>query len=180
MTAQGDHWVDSAIALGQTARADDHAARSRRRPAGRGAVQPGPRIRGADQERSALAQLDDVAEAGKWAEVIRPKTIQSACLVDGHWYCVPVNIHSWPWAWYSKEAFAKAGLPDPKNFDEFVADAPKLQEAGIIPLAIGGDGNGWQIKGAFDQMLLDGLGIENRDQMYRDKDLDDRRRCRTC
>ena len=60
-----------------------------------------------------LLQLDDVAAAGKWEEIIRPKNIDSACLVDGHWYCVPVNIHSWPWAWYSKEAFAKAGLPEP-------------------------------------------------------------------
>ena len=117
-------------------------------------------------------QLDDVAAAGKWEEVIRPKGIASACLVDGHWYCVPVNIHSWPWGWYSKAAFAKAGLPEPRNFQEFVKDAPKLKEAGIIPFAIGGDGNGWQIKGAFDQMLLQGLGIAKRDQMYGKKDLD--------
>ena len=85
---------------------------------------------------------------------------------------MPVNIHSWDWAWYSYEPFEKAGLPNPKSFDEFVADAPKLQEAGYIPLAIGGDGNGWQIKGAFDNILLEALGIDGRDKMYRDKDLD--------
>ena len=119
-----------------------------------------------------LLQLDDVAAAGKWEEIIRPKAIGSACLVDGHWYCVPVNIHSWPWAWYSKAAFAKAGVPEPRSLEEFVASAPKLKEAGIIPFAIGGDGNGWQIKGAFDQMLLMGLGIEKRDKMYGEKDLE--------
>jgi glucose/mannose transport system substrate-binding protein len=117
-----------------------------------------------------LLKLDDIAAAGKWEEIIRPKQIGAGCLVDGHWYCVPVNIHSWPWGWYSKTAFAKAGIAEPKNFDEFVADAPKLKEAGIIPFAIGGDGNGWQIKGAFDVMLLENLGIANRDKMYGDKD----------
>ncbi len=63
-------------------------------------------------------------------------------------------------------------MPEPKNFDEFVADAPKLKEAGIIPFAIGGDGNGWQIKGAVDQLMLYKLGIEKRDKMYGDKDVD--------
>ena len=53
-----------------------------------------------------------------------------------------------------------------------MADAPKLKEAGFIPFAIGGDGNGWQIKGAFDQMLLGALGIEKRDKMYGKKDLE--------
>ena len=39
----------------------------------------------------------------------------------------------------------RPACPSRKNFDEFVADAPKLKEAGIIPFAIGGDGDGWQI-----------------------------------
>ncbi|MCB1487777.1 MAG: carbohydrate ABC transporter substrate-binding protein [Bauldia sp.] len=166
---QGDHWVDSAIALGETARATVMQRALGGDPPGAAQFNPGRQY----EELIAgglLLQLDDVAEAGDWAGVIRPQRIQSACLVDGHWYCVPVNIHSWPWGWYSTEAFAKAGVPNPKNFDEFVAAAPKLQEAGIIPMAIGGDGNGWQIKGAFDQILLAALGIEERDQMYRDKD----------
>jgi len=111
------------------------------------------------------------ARRSRAAELIRPKAIGAACLVDGHWYCVPVNIHSWPWGWYSKAAFAKAGVAEPRNFGEFVADAPKLKAAGVIPFAIGGDGNGWQIKGAFDQLMLAGLGIATRDKMYGEKDL---------
>ncbi len=167
----GDHWVDSAIALGETARSTIMQRILGGDPPGAAQFNPGRQYEELIKNDQLLV-LDDVAEAGNWAKVIRPQRIQAACLVDGHWYCVPVNIHSWPWGWYSYEAFSKAGLPNPKNFDEFVADAPKLQEAGIIPLAIGGDGNGWQIKGAFDQILLASLGIAQRDQMYRDKDLD--------
>jgi glucose/mannose transport system substrate-binding protein len=168
---QGDHWVDSAIALGQTARATIMQRVLGGDPPGAAQFNPGREYEELIKN-DLLLQLDDVAAEGKWDEVIRPKSISSACLVDGHWYCVPVNIHSWPWGWYSKTAFEKAGLPEPRNFDEFVADAPKLKEAGIIPFAIGGDGNGWQIKGAFDQLLLEVLGIDKRDQMYGKKDLE--------
>jgi len=167
---QGDHWVDSAIALGQTARATIMQRVLGGDPPGAAQFNPGREYEELIKNGQ-LLQLDDVAEAGKWADIIRPKQIGASCLVDGHWYCVPVNIHSWPWGWYSKTAFAKAGLADPKNFDEFVADAPKLKAAGIIPFAIGGDGNGWQIKGAFDVLMLENLGIADRDQLYGKKDM---------
>lgn len=167
---QGDHWIDSAIAGGQTARATVMQRVLGGDPPGAAQFNPGREYEELIKN-NLLLELDDIAKEGNWASIIRPKKIQNACLVDGHWYCVPVNIHSWDWAWYSYEPFKKAGLPNPRNYDEFVADAPKLQEAGFIPLAIGGDGNGWQIKGAFDNILLEALGIEGRDKMYRDKDL---------
>ncbi len=168
---KGDHWVDSAIALGQTARATVMQRVLGGDPPGAAQFNPGREYEELIKNNM-LLQLDDVAKAGHWDTVIRPKKISSACLVDGHWYCVPVNIHSWPWGWYSYSAFDKAGLSHPKNFDEFVKDAPKLKAAGIIPFAIGGDGNGWQIKGAFDQMMFYKLGIPKVEQMYGKKDAD--------
>ena len=165
-----DKWIDSAIALGQTARATIMQRILGGDPPGAAQFNPGREYEELIKNNQ-LLQLDDIATAGKWADIIRPKAIGAACLVDGHWYCVPVNIHSWNWGWYSKAAFAKAGLPEPRSLDEFVTDAPKLKAAGIIPFAIGGDGNGWQIAGAFNVMLTQGLGIQDRDKMYRDKDL---------
>ena len=123
-----------------------------------------------------LLDLTDVATAGKWEEVIRPKAIASACLVDGHWWCVPVNIHSNYWAWYSKPAFEKAGLPEPKSLAEFVAAAPKLKEAGIIPFAIGGDGNGWQIQLLFQDMVTRGARHRQSRQDVHRQERRDRRR----
>ena len=60
-------------------------------------------------------------------EVDRGRSAQSlldSCTIDGKIYCVPVNIHSWQWLWLSNKAFQKAGVPVPKNWDEFVAAAP--------------------------------------------------------
>ena len=84
---------------------------------------------------------------------------------------MPVNIHSWNWAWYSKPGVQGGGSRAPKTFDEFVADAPKLKAAGIIPLAIGGDGNGWQINGLSDVITDADSASRSRDKMYGKKDL---------
>lgn len=164
----GDHWVDSAIALGETARATVMQRVLGGDPPAAAQFNPGRQyeelIKGGK-----LLDLTDVATAGKWDEIIRPKAIASACLVDGHWWCVPVNIHSNYWAWYSKPAFEKAGVPEPKSLADFIAAAPKLKEAGVIPFAIGGDGNGWQIQLLFQDMVTEALGVEARDKMYTTK-----------
>ena len=78
-----------------------------------------------------MRDLTDLATKEKWAEVIRPKSLLDGCTVDGKIYCVPVNIHSWQWLWLSNKAFDEAGVPVPKNWDEFVAAAPALEKAGI-------------------------------------------------
>ena len=168
---QGDKWVDSAIALGETARSTVMQRVLGGDPPGAAQFNPGRQY----EELIAggkLLDLTDVATEGKWEEIIRPKAIGSACLVDGHWWCVPVNIHSNYWAWYSKPAFEKAGVPEPKSMADFVAAAPKLKEAGIIPFAIGGDGNGWQI-----QLALPGHGDRGsrRRQARRDVHQEERR-----
>jgi glucose/mannose transport system substrate-binding protein len=118
-----------------------------------------------------LLDLTDLATAGNWEKVIRPHEVSEGCLVDGHWWCVPVNIQSWNCAWYNKKVFADAGLPEPHNFKDFLADAPKLKANGVIPFAIGGDGGGWQIAGAFGVIQTAMLGKEKRDKILHDKDL---------
>ena len=48
-----------------------------------------------------LLDLTDLATAGNWDEDHPPgRSRPPAAIVDGHWWCVPVNIHSWAWAWY--------------------------------------------------------------------------------
>ena len=166
--AQGDRWIDSAVALGETARATVMQRALGGDPPAAAQFNPGRQY----EELIAaglLLDLTDVATEGKWEEVIRPKQISEACLIDGHWWCVPVNIHSNYWAWYSKKVFEQAGLPEPKSLAEFIEAAPKIEEAGFIPLAVGGDGNGWQIQLLFQDMVTEALGVETRDKMLTEK-----------
>jgi glucose/mannose transport system substrate-binding protein len=92
-----------------------------------------------------ILDITDVGEAEGWDDIIKPSKLLDACRVDGKLYCVPVNIHSWQWMWLNRKVFEDNGLAVPTNWDEFVAAAPALREAGVIPLATGGD---WQLNGA--------------------------------
>ena len=103
-------------------------------------------------EAGLMLDLSDVAEAGGWADIVNPSSLLDSCTLDGKIYCVPVNIHSWQWLWLSHAAYAEAGADVPANWDEFVASAPALEAAGIIPLAMGKQA--WQQSGAFGVMAV--------------------------
>jgi len=119
-------------------------------------------------EAGLMLDLTDVAEENNWREVIRPASLLDACTIDGKIYCVPVNIHSWQWMWLSHKAYEDAGLEVPTNWDEFVETAPKLREAGKVPLAMGGQA--WQKSGAFGVMTVAIAGLDAWLAVNRDKD----------
>ena len=115
-----------------------------------------------------MRDLTDLADAEGWADVVAAPALLESCTLDGKIYCVPVNIHSWQWLWLSNKAFEDAGVPVPTNWDEFVAAAPKLREAGKIPLAVGGQP--WQQHGVFNVLMNALGGKELTLKVYDDKD----------
>jgi glucose/mannose transport system substrate-binding protein len=166
--ATGNHWVDGAIAgSGSTARPIMISRITGGDPMGATQFNHG---RQAEElvQAGLMKDLTDVATAGKWKDIIRPSTLLDSCTIDGKIYCAPVNIHSWQWLWLSNAAFAKAGVPVPKNWDEFVAAAPALEKAGIVPLAVGGQG--WQASGAFNVLMIAIGGKDNYLKVFKDKD----------
>ena len=166
--ATGNKWVDGAIAGGgNTARPIMVSRITGGDPMGAFQFNTG---RQAEEliEAGLLRDLTDVATKEKWREVIRPASLLDGCTVDGKVYCVVVNIHSWQWLWLSNKAFADAGVPIPKNWDEFVAAAPALEKAGKIPLAIGGQP--WQTTGAFNVLIPAIAGKDVFLKVYKDHD----------
>jgi glucose/mannose transport system substrate-binding protein len=169
--ATGDHWVDGAIALGETARATIMQRALGGDPPDASQFNPGRQY----EELIAaglLLDLTPLAESEGWADFVRPAQIAEPCLIDGKWWCVPVNIHMQNWAWASVAAFQKAGLEVPTTWDDYLADLPKLKEAGVIPFAVGGDGGGWQISLLANQLILAQLGAETVEKIWKDKDLE--------
>ncbi len=166
--ATGNKWVDAAIAGGgNTARPIMVSRITGGDPMGAFQFNTG---RQAEEliEAGLLRDLTDVATKENWREVIRPASLLDGCTVDGKVYCVVVNIHSWQWLWLSNKAFADAGVPVPKNWDEFVAAAPALEKAGKIPLAIGGQP--WQTTGAFNVLIPAIAGKDIFLKVYKDHD----------
>jgi glucose/mannose transport system substrate-binding protein len=85
-------------------------------------------------EQGLLTNLDDLAAAGNWAKNLPPLIMRNV-VFDGHFVTAPVDIHGANWMFYSTKVFKAVNLEPPKSWDEFFAQAPKLQAAGYIPLA---------------------------------------------
>ncbi len=100
--------------------------------------------------------------------MIKPASLLDSCTIDGKIYCAPVNIHSWQWLWLSNDAFKKAGVEVPKNWNEFVAAGPALKKAGIQPLAVGGQP--WQATGLVDTLIISLGGKDLYMKVFKDRD----------
>ncbi len=166
--ATGNHWVDGAIAgSGGTARPIMVSRITGGDPMGATQFNHG---RQAEElvQAGLMRDLTDVATKENWKEIIKPSSLLDSCTIDGKIYCAPVNIHSWQWLWLSNAAFKTAGVDVPKNWDEFVASAPALEKAGIVPLAVGGQP--WQSAGAFDVLMVAIAGKDTFNKVFGDKD----------
>ncbi|WP_136658888.1 ABC transporter substrate-binding protein [Nitratireductor sp. XY-223] len=140
----GNTWVDGAIAGGGNARPIIISRISGGDPMGATQLNTG---RDAEDlvKAGLMTDLTELAEKEGWADIIRPAKLLDACRYDGKIYCVPVNIHSFQWMWLNRGVFEDNGMAVPTNWSEFAEAAPKLREAGVIPLAVGGEP--WQING---------------------------------
>jgi glucose/mannose transport system substrate-binding protein len=109
-------------------------------------------------KQGVLADLNDVATKNNWDKTV-PAALQKFSKYNGKWIAAPVNIHSTNWIWANKEVLAKAGVTtEPKSFDEFIADAQKVQKAGFIAIAHGGQP--WQEATIFDSVVMSTGGID--------------------
>ncbi|KQU76840.1 sugar ABC transporter substrate-binding protein [Rhizobacter sp. Root16D2] len=165
--AAGGTWVDSAVAGADNARA---AAINRivgGNPPTAAQFNTSKQFHDIVAEGK-LADMDEVAAKEGWDKIL-PQPVLNTVKVKGHYYAVPVNVHMPAWFWYSKAAFAKAGIKDePKTIDEFFADLDKLKAAGLVPLALGGQS--WQERITFNAVLAHVGGPEMFLKFYRDKD----------
>ena len=119
-------------------------------------------------EENLLNDVDDIARRDGW-DTMLPAPIIDVIKVKGHWYAAPMNIHMQTWLWYSKPAFARAGIVrEPRSVDELFAALDKLKAAGLVPLAHGGQA--WQESILFTLMLSNLGGRELYLRVIRDRD----------
>ncbi|SDX57302.1 ABC transporter substrate-binding protein [Litoreibacter albidus] len=102
----------------------------------------------------ALADLENVAAAEKWDDIL-PPLLSDIVKVDGKYAAVPLDVHRVDWMWVNPEVLASVDGAVPTTWDEFNTLADKLLEAGITPLAHGGQP--WQDATMFEVVAL-GLG----------------------
>ncbi len=87
-------------------------------------------------EQGILTSLDEQAKKGNWVANLPPLLVKNMTY-DGHVIAVPVNIHGANYQFYSMKVFNDLKLEPPKTWAEFLAMAPKIKAAGIVPIAFG-------------------------------------------
>ena len=121
----------------------------------------GPTIQEYDQEGVvAPYNIDPIAQSEGWDGLLDPMIAAvHKCQNNSGPYCAaPVNIHRIDWMWANKAVFDSNGISVPTSWDELNAAAEKLQAAGIIPFAHGGQA--WQDATVFEAVAM-GIGGNN-------------------
>ena len=119
-------------------------------------------------KQGVVADLNEVAAKEGWDKTV-PAALQKFSKYNGKWIAAPVNVHSTNWVWANKEVLAKAGVTsEPKTWDEFIAAAEKVQKAGFIAIAHGGQP--WQDATIFDGVVMSTGGIDYYRKAFIDLD----------
>lgn len=119
-------------------------------------------------KQGVLSDLNAIATKEGWDKTV-PVALQKFSKYNGKWVAAPVNVHSTNWVWANKEVLAKAGIKeDPKTWDEFIAALDKVQKAGLVALAHGGQP--WQEATVFDGVALSTGGVEFYKKAFIDLD----------
>jgi glucose/mannose transport system substrate-binding protein len=104
-----------------------------------------------------LGNVDTLAAAEGWDAAL-PQAVKDFTKINGSYVSVPTNVHRTDMIWASKAAFDKIGAAYPTTWEELNALAPKFVEAGIIPLAHGGQA--WQEAYMFEAVAAGVGGAE--------------------
>lgn len=167
--ASGNHWIDSALPGSGTGANPVIISRILGgNPMGATMMNTG---RDAEDliKAGLIRDLTDIADADGWRDFYVDESTLAPCVYDGKIYCVPINIHSWHWLYLSTKAFEKAGVPVPKDWNEYVADFGKLREAGVVPFGLGA---GWPLNGIPGVLLAAVGGTDLYLKVNQDKDAD--------
>lgn len=102
-------------------------------------------------ELGLLGDISAAAEADNWADNY-PEPYQFFGMYEGKWVATPFDVHSTNWLWVNKAVFDSLGVEEPQDWDGMIAMFDKAREAGVIPLAHGGQP--WQDTVLFGNVVM--------------------------
>ncbi|QGG81017.1 extracellular solute-binding protein [Litorivicinus lipolyticus] len=169
LTASGVSWKDFAVAGG----GGENAMTVLKSRAVSGNPPTAAQIKGPSiqewGELGFLADIDSVAKANNWDGLL-PGVVSDVMKHDGKYVAAPVNVHRVNWLWANPEVFKKAGATIPTTWADFMVQAKKLQDAGFIALAHGGQA--WQDATVFEAVVLGVGGADYYQKAFVELDMD--------
>ena len=169
LTANGVGWTDFAVAGG----GGENAMTVLKSRAVSGNPPTAAQIKGPSIQEwgnlGFLADIDSVAKSNQW-DALLPAVVSDVMKHDGKYVAAPVNVHRVNWLWANPEVFRKAGATVPTTWQDFLVQAKKIQDAGLIALAHGGQA--WQDATVFESVVLGVGGPEYYQKAFVELDQD--------
>lgn len=152
MRRRGHQWKDFAVKGGGGGNAMTQLkARVLAHDAPAAALIKGPAIQ-EWAELQVLTSLDAMASYDHWDKKL-PPVIAGQMQYQGHYVAVPINVHRVNWLWANANVLKKVGITSmPHTMQAFFQQAEKIQRAGFIPVAHGGQP--WQDFTTFESVAL--------------------------
>jgi raffinose/stachyose/melibiose transport system substrate-binding protein len=123
----------------------------------------GPGLGGELVDVGLSADLTEYYEEYGWADQLSPAALANATQYGGH-HGVPM-MQLTEAVFYNKTLFEQAGITDvPSTYDELVAAAEQLKDAGITPMTFGGTVN-WHVMRLLDSIIETTCGAEKADEL---------------
>lgn len=104
-----------------------------------------------------IQPIDNIVANQSWQKLLRSFTID-ALRFQNKVMAMPIAIHNENWAWYNLKIYDELNLTLPTTWDEFLVQAPIIEKAGYLPIAISDDYFSLRI---FFSVLLSGIGGED-------------------
>lgn len=103
-----------------------------------------------------MEDLTSLYEEEGWFEAF-PQGLIDNLTYEGGIYSVPVNIHRSNVLWSNPAKLEEWGLTAPATWAEFLEQCPTLQEAGVVPLAVG---QAWTVNHLWESVAVGVLGAD--------------------
>ncbi len=108
--------------------------------------------------------LNDIYEENGWMDQFPQGLLDLISDEAGNIYSVPVNIHRSNVLWYVPANLEQWGVTVPADWNEFLTvTCPALQEAGVVPLAVG---ENWTQSHLWESVALAVLGVDGYNGLW--------------
>lgn len=114
-------------------------------------------------DKDQLLEIDDLWAREKLSSSFSPAIINSAVTYNEKKYLLPIAQHTIVF-FYNKNIFDDLGLNQPNSWPEFLTLCRRLQEAAVIPIALGARER-WPAQFWFDFLLLRTAGPDFRNRL---------------
>ena len=115
-------------------------------------------------ETGMMEPITDLLEEWGYVDKFNQQILEMSSY-EGEYYSIPVNVHRSNVMFSNKAVLEETGVEPPTDLDSFIDTLAELDEAGVVPLALG-DTNKWPSGQIFETLLVATLGPDGYNGLW--------------